>query len=389
MLRKQRINSLDHGPPELKAENMPCSSLYIHVPFCERKCNYCAFESAVPRGGDFDLWLEMLGLEFGLRCAGERPRLDTCYIGGGTPTVLPPRIWESLADLIERHFDFAGGAEITVEANPNSLRAEHLLIWRDWRVTRVSVGVQSFDGAELEMMGRLHNERQAHDALSAALAQGFRVSADFIFGLPFQTLENWARTLKTAVRCGLHHISLYQLSIEEGTPWETMDTKTLGDGYWHYRWAQWYLPFRGYGQYEISNFAKPGMESLHNMNYWDDGEYIGVGPGAASYICGRREKNFGALDVWAGKLKAGRLPVCESETLDPDKRWREAAVLALRTSAGIDKKAFTERFGTKSYISARNILEDFPSELREIDERGVRLTKRGMRVANIIWSELI
>ena len=126
---------------------------------------------------------------------------------------------------------------MTVEANPNSLRAEHLLAWREWRVTRVSVGVQSFDGAELEMMGRLHGAAQAHEALSAALAAGFAVSADFIFGLPHQSLENWARTLREAVRCGLSHISLYQLSLEEGTPWENLPRDVLPDGYAQYRWG--------------------------------------------------------------------------------------------------------------------------------------------------------
>ena len=207
---------------------MPFSSLYIHVPFCERKCNYCAFESAVPREGEADLWLEMLEREFALRLAAAgRPRLATCYFGGGTPTVLSGPQWLSLTKLVERYFDFMPEAEVTVEANPNSLAAEHLLTWRDWRVTRVSIGVQSFDDAELSQMGRLHSARQAYGAVSAALAAGFSVSADFIFGLPHQSFANWGRTLREAVRCGLGHISLYQLSLEEGTPWASLDQDTL------------------------------------------------------------------------------------------------------------------------------------------------------------------
>ena len=200
-------------------------------------------------------------------------------------------------------------AEITVEANPNSLAAEHLLTWRDWRVTRVSIGVQSFDDAELSQMGRLHSARQAYGAVSAALAAGFSVSADFIFGLPYQSFANWGRTLREAVRCGLSHISLYQLSLEEGTPWASLDRDTLGDGYAAYRWAQWYLPRKGYRQYEVANFARQGCESRHNINYWREGEYLGAGPGAAGYLAGLRYKNFGSLRRWAAALADGRVVI--------------------------------------------------------------------------------
>ncbi len=203
-----------------KTETKDFLSLYIHVPFCERKCNYCAFESAVPKEGERELWLAMLEREFALRLFAEkRPRLATCYFGGGTPTTLTGPQWLKLIELVDRYFDFAPAAEVTVEANPNSLAAEHLLAWRDWRVTRVSLGVQSFDDAELSLMGRLHSSRQAYGAISAALAAGFSVSADFIFGLPHQSFANWGRTLREAARCGLSHISLYQLYLEVGTPW--------------------------------------------------------------------------------------------------------------------------------------------------------------------------
>ena len=170
------------------------------------------------------------------------------------------------------------------------------------------------------MMGRLHGAAQAHETLSAALAAGFAVSADFIFGLPHQSLENWARTLREAVRCGLSHISLYQLSLEEGTPWENLPREVLPDGYAQYRWAQWYLPRHGYEQYEIANFARAGRESRHNLNYWREGEYLGIGPGAASYINGARMKNSGLLREYAAALDAGRLPIRESERLDAEAR---------------------------------------------------------------------
>lgn len=373
-----------------ESRTAPCRSLYIHVPFCERKCNYCAFESAPPREGDFELYLSSLKTEIALRRAElGRLTLDTCYVGGGTPTVLPPQTWDELIKTLEESFDFAPDAEVTVEANPNSLRAEHLLAWREWRTTRVSIGVQSFDGAELEMMGRLHSAAKAHEAISAALAAGFSVSADFIFGLPHQSLENWARTLREAVRSGLSHISLYQLSLEEGTPWKNLPRDILPDGYAQYRWAQWYLPRHGYEQYEIANFARAGKESRHNLNYWREGEYLGIGPGAASCIGGARMKNSGVLRDYAAALKTGSLPIAESETLGAEARGREAAVLALRTSEGIRRAEFAQKFGAASLARAERIMKNFPKNLYESDERGIRLTKCGMRVANLIWEELI
>lgn len=365
-------------------------SLYIHVPFCGHKCNYCAFESAVPKEGERELWLAMLGREFALRLFAEkRPKLATCYFGGGTPTTLTGPQWLELIELVERYFDFAPAAEVTVEANPNSLAAEHLFAWRDWRVTRVSLGVQSFDDAELSLMGRLHSSRQAHGAISAALAAGFSVSADFIFGLPHQSFANWGRTLREAVRCGLSHISLYQLSLEEGTPWAALDEKTLGDGYAAYRWAQWYLPRKGYAQYEVANFARPGSESRHNINYWREGEYIGAGPGAAGCLSGLRYKNFGDLRRYAAALSRGRLPVAESERLPLEKSAREAAVLGLRMTAGIDGREFTERYGEKAFAAVTDSLRKFPRDLYEADAAGIRLTNKGMRIANLIWSEII
>ena len=368
---------------------MSPKSLYIHVPFCERKCAYCAFASAVPKKGERGLYLEALAREFDIRLRGTRPKLETCYVGGGTPTALSPAQWNSLVATVEKHFDFAPAAEVTVEANPNSLTAEHLKIWRDWRVTRVSIGVQSFDDAELKLMGRLHDADGARRAIAAALSCGFDVGADLIFGLPRQTFRGWGLTLREAAHRGLSHISLYQLTLEEGTPWASLDEKLLGDGYAAYRWAQWYLPRRGYAQYEVANFAVPGRESRHNANYWREGEYIGAGPAAVSYTAGLRSKNYGSLARYAKSLEEGALPIEESEELTAEKSAREAAVLALRMTEGVFAENFIKRYGEKNYRSVCSAMQKFPRALYEIDNRGIRLTKKRMRVANIIWSEII
>ncbi|MDO4988796.1 MAG: radical SAM family heme chaperone HemW [Synergistes sp.] len=364
-------------------------SLYVHIPFCARKCNYCAFESYVPHGTDRDDYIAAAERELKLLLNGVRPILRTCYFGGGTPTMLSARQWQRLFAALDDNFVFADDAEVTIEANPNSLCAEQLLAWRDWRVTRVSVGVQSFDDAELEMMGRLHTAREAHCAISAALASGFDVSADFIFALPHQTFANWHRTLHEAVRSGLSHISLYQLTIEEGTPWENIPRETLPDGYYDYRWAQWYLPHKGYGQYEVANFAKAGHESRHNMNYWNEGSYYGIGPAAASYIRGTRSKNYGRLNDYISALNKKIHPTEYSEHISGDKLYREAAILALRTNRGIKRETFTQKYGNTAYSDIASIMEKFPHDLYEYDDIGIRLTKKGMRLANVIWEEIV
>lgn len=365
-------------------------SLYLHVPFCERKCPYCAFESEVPSYGDVDNWLDLTEreLKWWYKRLG-RPTLKTCYFGGGTPTVLNGPQWLCLTQLIDKYFEFEPDAELTIEANPNSLKAEHLLLWQDWRVTRVSIGVQSFDDAELEQLGRLHSALQAYQAISASLASGFSVSADFMFGLPDQTFHNWARTLRDAVKTGIQHISLYQLSLEQGTQWETMPAERLSDGYVPYRWAQWYLSQKGYTQYEVANFSKPGHESRHNINYWLEGEYLGIGPGASGYLSGWRYKNTCGLRNYSELLLNGKSAISSGERLTPSASAKEAAVLALRMTKGIDIADYIEKYGAISKDNVCLGLKNFPEDLYLITKDRISLTRKGMRIANMIWSELV
>jgi len=365
-------------------------SLYIHVPFCERKCHYCAFESQVPSEGEKDLWLEMIfkELHWWNKRIG-RPTLSTLYIGGGTPTVLDVHQWRKLTENIDSFFSFENKAEVAVEANPNSLKSEHLLFFRDWRVTRLSIGVQSFDDAELHQLGRLHTAAQAYQAISASLASGFSVNADFMFGLPSQTFANWGRTLHQAAYSGIHHVSLYQLSIEPGTPWESLSEDDLLDGYAPYRWAQWYMPRKGYNQYEISNFAKLGHESRHNMNYWSEKDYLGIGPGASGYIKGWRYKNVSGLTDYAKMLNKGRGVIASGERLSVSKKAAEVAVLALRMSKGIDREEYVRKYGVSEESRILDIFSRFPEDLYLITDNNISLTPKGMRVANRIWSELV
>lgn len=313
--------------------------------------------------------------------------LCTLYIGGGTPTALSVESWRALADMIEGAFSFAPNAEVTVEANPCSLSAEHLRLWSDWRVTRVSVGVQSFDDAELVLLGRAHDACKASDAVCACLASGFSVSLDLMFGLPGGTLRNWARTLDQALALAVHHISLYQLTIEQGTPYAERGFN-LTDGYAPYRYAQWLLPRRGYRQYEVASFARPGHECRHNLGYWDDGGYLGLGPAAWSHVGGTRRKNEPALARYASLVSSDGAVVF-SESLTLPARARQAAVLALRTARGIEWGAFAARFGELAAREMREKLAAFPGDLVLLDESRAALTPRGLRVANLIWEDLI
>lgn len=365
-------------------------SLYIHIPFCEHKCPYCAYESSVPSKDDTEVYLNLLEKE--IEWWNERigkPTLSTCYIGGGTPTILNSQQWTKLTEIIDRYFNFIPSAEVAVEANPNSLKAEQLHVWRDWRINRISIGVQSFDDAELVQLGRMHTSAQAYNALSAALVAGFSVNADFMFGLPSQSFLNWGRTLKDAVKTGIHHISLYQLSLEPETVWENMPSENLTDGYYPYRWAQWYLPRKGYDQYEVSNFSKAGHESKHNINYWREGEYLGVGAGASGYLSEWRYKNIGIFKEYKELLTAGKCVLTSGERLKPKAKSREAFVLALRMADGVNRNDYREKYGVLNEQKQIDVLKSFPKDLYKITDKNIKLTAKGMRVANIIWSELI
>ncbi|MDL2263618.1 radical SAM family heme chaperone HemW, partial [Synergistaceae bacterium OttesenSCG-928-I11] len=353
------------------------TSVYLHIPFCLRKCPYCAFSSAPMRDGDEALFLEAVERELVVR--GRRAKkIETLYIGGGTPSVLSGDVWRKLHDLLEGAFFFSDDAEVTVEANPNSLTAEQLMLWRDWRVTRVSLGVQSFDDAELQFLGRLHDARTAVDAVVAARAAGFAVSLDLMFGLPGSNVRNWARSLHEAVAIRPGHISVYQLTVEKGTPFAEKNF-TLPDGYDQYRYAQWYLPKKNYFQYEVASFATPGRESRHNANYWADGDYIGIGPGAWGYEGGVRYRNAPLLADYARMMAQGGNAVAFEERLEGEPAVRQAAVLALRTARGIDWRNFSERYGKNFTDAIKKDIETFPNDLFDKDETSARLTPKGMR----------
>ena len=365
-------------------------ALYVHVPFCTAKCPYCAFPSAPPERGDEERYLAGLEREarFWASRLGPRP-LSSLYVGGGTPTRLSLSGWARLVRCLEGTFRFRDTTEITLEANPESLRGEHLAAWRDWRPLRVSLGVQSFRDEELAALGRLHDGREAREAAAQIRDGGHSLSLDLMFRIPRQTLRTFASSLDTALDLGAEHLSLYELTFEAGTPFGEVPPEVPQEGYPYYRYAQWRLPRAGWVHYEVASFALPGRWRRHNLRYWLGGDYLGLGPGAWGYLGGWRYRNGSTLAEWERRLDRGGAGAVWGERLRDSRAAREEAVLALRTRWGWTPGGTERRWGRE----AAEVLEEAlrPFEGPFVRRRGPRwvLTPRGFRVANRIWEALI
>jgi oxygen-independent coproporphyrinogen-3 oxidase len=372
-------------------------SLYLHVPFCVSKCGYCSFYSRPADDASVEAWLAALGRETELIGAiwEGRPPLRTLYVGGGTPTVLPLSVWKRLLRILENSFDLSALEEATVEANPCSLTNDHLSLWRNSFVTRVSLGVQSLQDIELTWLQRRHDANTALRALDIAVRRGFDVSADLIFGLPMQTLRTWRDSLRRVLASGVKHISIYQLTLEPHTPLGQINP-ALPDGYAFYRFAQWYLARKGLEQYEIASFAARDNECRHNLAYWIQGNVLALGPSAWGYLDGFRYRNAASIEEYVSMTDT-RLPPVEAERLEGRSRGVEAAILALRTRQGVDLTSFAARFGRELADEVTDVLEKIPRRLVSFEDdaasesprRRVRLTPSGMRVGNAIWVELL
>ena len=356
--------------------------IYLHIPYCRSKCRYCDFYSAPGTRGVPDEYVTALLRE--LSKSSRRP--DTLYFGGGTPALLRP-------DQVHRLIKAAAplpGAEITLEANPDSAGDwKALRALRRAGFNRISLGVQSTDDVCLRALGRIHTWQQVQEAVAACRRAKFPdVSLDLIYGLPGQTMEQWEKTLSDALTLQPEHLSCYGLKLEEGTPlYRQRDSLTLPDDEAQadmYLYAVEYLRQNGYEQYEISNFARPGHASRHNLKYWTLGEYAGFGPGAYSDFGGVRYGYIRDLDRYI----AGELVLAESEHIPVSEREMEYIMLRLRTTEGMNIREFENRFRRRfDPLGAR--LEVYADHgLAQRTEQGWRLTPRGFLVSNQIIGEL-
>ena len=368
--------------------------IYIHIPFCARKCNYCDFLSC---RADYDMmkkYTESLIKE--MRIESEyvnKKELKTIFIGGGTPSILPVELMESILQSLNEYCDMSSCIEFSMECNPGTLNADKLDMYRQYGVNRLSIGLQSTDDKMLAALGRIHSLRDFEDCFSAARGAGFdNISADLMYGLPNQTAEHWHRTLERAAAFGAEHLSCYSLKIEEGTPFYSMgvavpDDDTVADMYDD---CVEFLGGRGYARYEISNFAKRGFESRHNLKYWRCDDFIGFGAGAYSCMNGSRFSNIRNVDGYIRSVNSKGNAVENTSALEKSDRMSEFVFLGLRCEKGIDVREFARRFGCDIFDVYGEPLEKYIRlGFIERDDPTLRLSHDAFFVSNTILADFV
>jgi oxygen-independent coproporphyrinogen-3 oxidase len=368
-------------------------ALYIHFPFCRRRCSYCSFVSYQGRESDIPEYVKALKKELVLRAAGQR--VSSIYFGGGTPSLLSPEQIHELLSVIPSHFTVDEASEVTLEANPSTVDEPYLADIMKLGINRLSLGVQSLDDGELALLGRIHTAAEAGDAVRLARNAGFtNLSLDLIYGLPGQTLSSWHRTLDELIGLSPEHISLYPLTLEADAPMRLaiqraevppIDPDLTAD---QYELAQDTLAAHGYHHYEISNWAKGGYECRHNLVYWHNLPYLGIGVAAHSYIHGHRLANTTDLDSYLNAFSSNLPPAWElDEEIGPELQLSETVILGLRLSEGVCFEGIRSRFGIdllKHY--SQQVDETAALGLLEYSGQRIRLTRRGRLLGNeVFW----
>lgn len=368
--------------------------VYVHLPFCPYICPYCDFAKWPLRHSAAARYLEALYAELD-RC--EHEPAATIFLGGGTPNAYDADTIANLMVRLRERFDAGSLREVSIEINPELVRERDFERYHDAGVSRLSIGVQSFEPAEIAMLGRHHTPEQVESVVAQARQAGIRsVSLDLIFAIPTQTRESWVRSLRTAIDLGVDHISTYGLTVEEGTPYEAWSRREPSAFFDDAREAELYeeaiamLQAAGYEHYEISNFARPGHRSRHNANYWRNGEYIGLGVGAASYRRGERSVHTRDFEAYVHAARSGAAIPSERERLEPRRAVGEAIMLALRTAQGADFGEFKERYAVDVLERYAPVVRRYVDEgLLVVDERAMRLTHRGKFLANDVCGAFV
>ncbi|GFM38096.1 radical SAM family heme chaperone HemW [Desulfovibrio psychrotolerans] len=367
--------------------------LYIHVPFCRSKCGYCAFHSEVPRGDAVQVYLDALLREIALwgDRLGRVP-VSTVFFGGGTPSMLPHRAVATVLDRIRKAFAVERAAEISLEANPESVGTMDTLSGLlEAGVNRLSMGFQSMDPATLKLLGRPHSARDAVRVFELARTLGFgNINLDFIWGLPNQRLKLWLEDLRAIVKLGPEHLSCYGLTVEEETPLERdvragrISLPDDGEQGKMFIYGAEYLESQGYLHYEISNFARMGFQCRHNTGYWEGAEYLGFGPAAVSTLMGRRWTNPCDLAAYAGAVRTGTVGH-EAEVLSLHERVQELVMLRLRTTRGLRVKAYRELTGRDFIKDNKSLIHALHrNRLVRLRNGYLSLTRNGLLVSNAI-----
>jgi len=371
--------------------------LYVHVPFCRKKCLYCAFFSQVLDMGALEVYCDALIREMRLWSARlSRPAVSTVYFGGGTPTLLPAWALSRIMPELAKCFEIAPDAEFTFEANPDSaVDAGYMRDLRGYGVNRLSIGVQSLADADLAFLGRPHGAQDAVMAYALARRAGFaNISLDFLWGLPGQRVSQWLEELKTAVKMRPEHLSCYGLTVEPDTPLEALvdeggvEFPEESEQARMFMLGAEYLEAEGYLQYEISNFARMGYQSRHNSGYWEGRDYLGLGPSAVSTINGARHENPKDIKEYA-RMTREKTIGADARTLTREETISEMVMLGLRTSKGLSLSAYRQKSGRDFLKDNAALIQGLrQNELIRINRGFLRLTKNGMLVSNVILSRL-
>ncbi|SFC37835.1 coproporphyrinogen III oxidase, anaerobic [Bacillus sp. OV322] len=373
-------------------------SAYLHIPFCEHICHYCDFNKVFLQGQPVDEYLKSMKkeMELSLRkyTAGN---LDTIFVGGGTPTSLDEKQLEYLCASIKETLPFNENTEYTFEANPGDLSAEKLKVLFDSGVNRLSFGVQSFNDELLKKIGRTHRASDVYETLEKARAAGFtNISIDLIYGLPGQEMEDFKDTLNKAMELSLPHFSGYSLIVEPKTVFYNLMQKGKLNLPPQELEARMYevlmetMGKHGLRQYEISNFAKPGFESRHNLTYWNNEEYFGFGAGAHSYTSGKRIANYGPLKKYMTPIAEGELPAMEEHTVSIKEKMEEEMFLGLRKAEGVSLAHFREKFSVEmKEIFGKPLEEQLSKGLLEERAGTVRLTQQGKLLGNEVFQSFL
>ena len=369
------------------------TSAYVHIPFCTQICYYCDFSKVFIKNQPVDSYLEHLIEEYD---SYDIKKLRTLYIGGGTPTALSARQLAFLLEKLTDKLDLSYLEELTIEANPGDLDQEKIAVLKDSPVNRVSLGVQTFNDRMLKQIGRSHSEKDIYENIANLKKAGFdNISIDLIYALPKQTMEDVKTNVATAIALDIPHMSLYSLILENHTVFMNrmrrgklpLPKEDLEAEMFDYIIAE--LEKAGFEHYEISNFSKPGFESRHNLMYWDNAEYYGIGAGASGYVDGVRYKNHGPIRHYLQAVEAGNARVQE-EVLTLKEKREEEMFLGLRKKSGVSKKRFEEKFGLSFEDQYGAVVFELTEQGLLVPDRDiVRMTKQGLFLGDTVAEKFI
>ena len=382
---------------KLTSSDIP-RSLYIHIPFCATRCYYCDFNTHAFHKVLSEKYLTALGKEMALYVpdTSNRPNLDTVFIGGGTPSILSSSDLGILFDLLHQHFELTEQTELTVECNPGTVDQQKLVVMKSSGVNRLSFGVQAMQNAILERIGRIHTVESIQESYGLARQVGFKnINLDLIFALPDQTIEQWQESVQKVIKLSPDHISSYNLTLEYGTPfydqWKRGNLK-LADNELEanmYQLAIDHLTSAGYQHYEISNFSQPGQEAKHNLVYWFNEAYFGLGAGACGYVNEYRFTNVKGVKEYILAVDIGK-PIASQEQLGEQEQKSETIMLGLRKLAGIDQRHYQNQFGEPMETEFGSIIERFEKlGLLQWSNNRLHLTAKGLMVADTVFLEFI